>query len=161
MISHLLQVGEGIESKRLPFAAFLLGSSNAGKSNPKILVELIRTEIYSNSNPSHPISTTSETEDLSKAWLTRIHHCPQGILDMINSRACRSAIMFNDVLSKAQCESLVGRLADTAFPFQCAHGRPSLLPLVEFGLLGQGAREGEHDGDRFGRDFRKWKLSLN
>jgi DNA mismatch repair protein MLH3 len=131
------------------------------KSDPKILVELIRTELYSNSKPSRPISTSSKTEDHSKAWLTRILHCPQGILDMINSRACRSAIMFNDVLSKGQCEALVRRLADTAFPFQCAHGRPSLLPLVEFGILGLGAREGKQDGDRFGREFRKWKVSLS
>ena len=31
--------------------------------------------------------------------------------------------MFNDVLSVSQCERLVLQLADTAFPFQCAHGR--------------------------------------
>lgn len=33
------------------------------------------------------------------------------------------AIMFNDPLSIEQCERLLAQLAETAFPFQCAHGR--------------------------------------
>lgn len=31
--------------------------------------------------------------------------------------------MFNDGLSLSQCEKLVKQLSETAFPFQCAHGR--------------------------------------
>jgi DNA mismatch repair protein MLH3 len=71
--------------------------------------------------------------------------------------------MFNDVLSKEQCEVLVKRLADAAFPFQCAHGRPSLFPLVELGSLAQCGQEedlGERGGKRFGNEFRKWKMSV-
>ncbi len=41
--------------------------------------------------------------------------------------------MFNDVLSKEACRDLVGRLAACAFPFQCAHGRPSMVPLLDLG----------------------------
>jgi DNA mismatch repair protein MLH3 len=41
--------------------------------------------------------------------------------------------MFNDNLSKEQCQELVLRLADCVFPFQCAHGRPSMVPLVDLG----------------------------
>lgn len=33
-------------------------------------------------------------------------------------------------LSRRQCEALLRRLARTQFPFQCAHGRPTLLPVV-------------------------------
>ena len=55
---------------------------------------------------------------------------------MLNSRACRSAIMFNDSLSLEECETLVDKLARTRFPFICAHGRPSMVPLVETGGLG-------------------------
>ena len=40
------------------------------------------------------------------------------------------AIMFNDSLTLGQCQRLVQQLSQTAFPFQCAHGRPSLVPLV-------------------------------
>jgi DNA mismatch repair protein MLH3 len=43
------------------------------------------------------------------------------------------AIMFNDPLTLEQCNDLVKRLTDCAFPFQCAHGRPSMVPLVDLG----------------------------
>lgn len=131
------------------------------KSDPKLLIELIRTELYSSSKPSQTTFPTSTSETDGKTWLKRIHSCPRGIFDMINSRACRSAIMFNDVLSKDQCEVLVRRLADTAFPFQCAHGRPSLLPLVELGTLAQRGQEGEQGGKSFGSEFRKCKMSVS
>ncbi len=38
--------------------------------------------------------------------------------------------MFNDALSNDQCKALISRLAECAFPFQCAHGRPSMIPLL-------------------------------
>ena len=38
--------------------------------------------------------------------------------------------MFNDVLSRETCEELLLRLAKTDFPFVCAHGRPSMAPVV-------------------------------
>lgn len=62
--------------------------------------------------------------------------------------------MFNDALSAEECEGLVRRLARCAFPFQCAHGRPSLVPLVDLG-----ARRGRGwVGDGHGRvDARRWK----
>ena len=54
---------------------------------------------------------------------------------MVNSRACRSAVMFNDELTIQECEALVAKLVKCVFPFMCAHGRPSMVPLVD---LGQG-----------------------
>jgi DNA mismatch repair protein MLH3 len=41
--------------------------------------------------------------------------------------------MFNDVLAAAECRSLISRLSRCSFPFQCAHGRPSMMPLVDLG----------------------------
>lgn len=41
--------------------------------------------------------------------------------------------MFNDVLSKPECQNLVERLSHCSFPFQCAHGRPTMVPLVGLG----------------------------
>jgi hypothetical protein len=38
--------------------------------------------------------------------------------------------MFNDVLTKEKCSRLVKQLAESLFPFQCAHGRPSIAPVV-------------------------------
>jgi len=72
-------------------------------------------------------------------WHKALRWCPKGLLGLVNSRACRGstficakrtpadalegAIMFNDSLSIEQCERLMVQLAETAFPFQCAHGR--------------------------------------
>lgn len=38
--------------------------------------------------------------------------------------------MFNDVLSREECWDLIQRLSRCSFPFQCAHGRPSMAPLI-------------------------------
>ncbi|KAI0028362.1 hypothetical protein K488DRAFT_21698, partial [Vararia minispora EC-137] len=65
------------------------------------------------------------------SWQRALRFCPRGLIELANTRACRAgAIMFNDALTRAQCERLVSQLAQTAFPFQCAHGRPSLMPLA-------------------------------
>ncbi|KAI9447862.1 hypothetical protein H4582DRAFT_2093146 [Lactarius indigo] len=66
----------------------------------------------------------------SPTWHKALRWCPKGLLELVNSRACRGAIMFNDALSIDQCERLVSQLAETVFPFQCAHGRPSLVALT-------------------------------
>lgn len=66
----------------------------------------------------------------SDSWSSTMRDCPPVLLELINSKACRGAIMFNDELSSQQCTTLVARLAETNFPFQCAHGRPSLVPIV-------------------------------
>ena len=50
--------------------------------------------------------------------------------------------MFNDPLDKPQCEELVRRLAECVLPFQCAHGRPSMVPLVDLGAVSGGLKGG-------------------
>lgn len=86
---------------------------------PKLLIEMIRRESW-------------KCEEEGGSLETRT--CPSGLLDMLNSRACRSAVMFNDELTKEECQTLVQRLGNCAFPFQCAHGRPSMIPLVDLGI---------------------------
>ncbi|KAL8948828.1 MAG: hypothetical protein Q9222_005012, partial [Ikaeria aurantiellina] len=75
---------------------------------PKILIELLRAEVWKlHENPlAHQSSQTSNDSDRdhSSNIFTRITTCPAGILDLLNSRACRSAIMFNDRLEKKECE---------------------------------------------------------
>ena len=44
---------------------------------------------------------------------------PEGFQDLLNSLACRSAIMFGDALSPAQCHELLVQLKACRFPFQC------------------------------------------
>ncbi|KAF9448232.1 hypothetical protein P691DRAFT_775559 [Macrolepiota fuliginosa MF-IS2] len=91
----------------------------------------LQTDLPSFSN----ISDTNPGRDIEKEflWLKALRYCPRPLLDLINSKACRGAIMFNDTLTVTQCEDLVQRLSKTAYPFQCAHGRPSLVPLIELG----------------------------
>jgi DNA mismatch repair protein MLH3 len=38
--------------------------------------------------------------------------------------------MFNDPLTLEKCSLLIRQLGQTSFPFICAHGRPSIYPLV-------------------------------
>ncbi|KAF9226706.1 hypothetical protein BS17DRAFT_865354 [Gyrodon lividus] len=61
--------------------------------------------------------------DRETQWVKALRWCPRELLDLINSKACRGAIMFNDPLNFEQCERLVKQLSATIFPFQCAHGR--------------------------------------
>ncbi len=71
--------------------------------------------------------------------------------------------MFNDPLTREQCSDLVQRVAACAFPFQCAHGRPSMVPLVHLGqnnglaAVDDDRREG--DGGLLGA-LKRWKHSL-
>ncbi|KAI0677319.1 hypothetical protein C8Q78DRAFT_1065895 [Trametes maxima] len=81
-----------------------------------------------------PFSTgLSQSGRTSHGWQRALRFCPRELVDLINSKACRGAIMFNDTLSLKQCKSLLEKLSEAALPFQCAHGRPSLVPLVDIG----------------------------
>jgi DNA mismatch repair protein MLH3 len=76
--------------------------------------------------------------------------CPRVLLELLNSKACRGAlwvrspdvgiiadaqpagaIMFNDIVDDETAETLLRQLSTTRQPYQCAHGRPSLLALTE------------------------------
>ncbi|MCJ1323586.1 DNA mismatch repair protein [Thelotrema lepadinum] len=118
---------------------------------PKVLIEMLRSEAWkldeiSSRNNLSPRKSQSSQRDAKESanWVQRINSCPQGLVDMLNSRSCRSAIMFNDELSLQQCEELIERLAECHFPFQCAHGRPTMVPLVDLGgpnTIGDGDRD--------------------
>jgi DNA mismatch repair protein MLH3 len=137
------------------------------KVEPRLLIELLRIEAWKcTENPPTFRHSSTEKDDVASrhSWIHRIHSCPQGLLDMLNSRACRSAIMFNDPLSLEQCETLVRKLANCMFPFQCAHGRPSLVPLVDLGIF-QGevddpGRNSRGDKMDFATAMRNWRKDL-
>lgn len=119
---------------------------------PNLIVDLLRREIWNseeeNAKPgglkrparNFSADNISDGQEFSldrtaaiaaHPWVQKMSACPQGILDLLNSRACRGAIMFNDPLSVQECETLVTRLSRCAFPFQCAHGRPSMIPILD------------------------------
>jgi DNA mismatch repair protein MLH3 len=145
--------------RRLAVRSLPPGIVERCKLDPKLLIDLIRTEAWK----VHDDGTYGALA-IKGDWLERIHACPRGIIDMLNSRACRSAIMFNDELSKQQCEALVSKLAKCKFPFQCAHGRPSLVPLVDLRRMeirtAKPLTGGHRTESTFGAGFNKWKESI-
>lgn len=60
---------------------------------------------------------------------------PPAVLRVLASKACRGAIMFGDYLLRSECQQLVEGLKKTALSFQCAHGRPTLVPIVNLEAL--------------------------
>ncbi|KAF3939246.1 hypothetical protein ABW19_dt0202684 [Dactylella cylindrospora] len=77
-------------------------------------------------------------------WIKTMVSATKGLSEVVSSRACRSAIMFNDKLSQEECQGLISMLAVCDFPFQCAHGRPSMVPLID---LADGGVEQRFNGD--------------
>lgn len=113
-----------------------IGIAERCRLEPTLLADLLRKETWSRAGeripPIRSSQTASTTNSLSSfPWLDLIAGCPETIIDLLNSRACRSSIMFNDSLSRDECQNLVMRLARCAFPFQCAHGRPSMIPIAD------------------------------
>lgn len=96
---------------------------------PRLVVDMLRSEL--SKLPANSDSVPSADEDLS--WIARLNGCPRGIVDLVNSKACRSAIKFNDPLTREECVDLLDRLLECSFPFQCAHGRPSMVPVLDIG----------------------------
>lgn len=123
------------------------GIAERCRMDAKALIELMRREVwrredsgnkeYNFSETLHTSSRVTDTEPSAELgsdhWHRRITNCPQGILDLLASRSCRSAIMFNDELTPQECLTLIERLATCVFPFQCAHGRPSMIPIIKLG----------------------------
>lgn len=107
---------------------------------PTLCIEMLRSEVWALHDGERKVANEStppnDDRDLGAEvthhppWLQRITYCPRGILEMLNSRACRSAIMFNDELSRTECQELVEKLGRCVFPFICAHGRVSLVPIA-------------------------------
>ncbi|GBF98678.1 hypothetical protein Rsub_11672 [Raphidocelis subcapitata] len=60
---------------------------------------------------------------------------PPGVARTARSKACRSAVKFNDPLTSAECRTLIQRLGATQMPFACAHGRPTTAPLLDLAAL--------------------------
>lgn len=60
---------------------------------------------------------------------------PPAIVQILNSKACRSAIMFGDPLLPTECAELLAALKETQLCFSCAHGRPTMAPLIDLAAL--------------------------
>jgi len=95
--------------------------------------------------------------------LTGGQMAPPFVKTVLASNACRYAIMFGDSLTHEQCVELISSLSKCNFSFICAHGRPSIIPLIDMkqdgkssyskpeAKYGNGADDTtKHDESRFG-----------
>ncbi|KAK5050818.1 hypothetical protein LTR84_003377 [Exophiala bonariae] len=136
------------------------------RAEPALLIELIRKELWSDRSQSK--LETCSRPSLPQSWHAIASSCPHGILELLKSRSCRTAIMFNDILDIEECQGLVRQLSKCDLPFQCAHGRPTLTVLTKMGLLdkdpGSGALGTEapmYDSrDGFGAAWVQWSSSF-
>jgi DNA mismatch repair ATPase MutL len=55
---------------------------------------------------------------------------PPAVQRILASKSCRTAVKFGDSLSTEECRALLRAVVRCAHPFQCAHGRPSIVPLL-------------------------------
>ncbi|KAK0255332.1 DNA mismatch repair protein [Friedmanniomyces endolithicus] len=155
------QVRESPSEHRITVRTLPAGIAERCTLLPNLLIELLRSEVWNVAQSPGPalgrVEDGSEQEQ-EHVWLRRIGSCPKGMVEMLNSRACRSAIMFNDVLSVAQCEDLLADLTRCSFPFICAHGRVSMVLLVRLGGDGPGwFSEPTSVSRSFTDAFRAWK----
>ncbi|XP_049932102.1 DNA mismatch repair protein MLH3 isoform X2 [Nymphaea colorata] len=95
---------------------------------------------------------------------------PPAVLRILNYKACRGAIMFGDTLLPSECSLIVDELKRTSLCFQCAHGRPTTVPLVNLEALheqlnrlnssGSGATESWHGLRRYEPSLERAKARL-
>ncbi|XP_035723635.1 DNA mismatch repair protein Mlh3-like isoform X3 [Vespa mandarinia] len=64
-----------------------------------------------------------------------INFLPLSIHNAISTEACHGAIKFGELLSVQQCIELFDDLKTTKSPTRCAHGRPSIIPVIELSEL--------------------------
>ncbi|XP_070776806.1 DNA mismatch repair protein Mlh3 [Enoplosus armatus] len=84
---------------------------------------------------------------------------PLTVLKVLASLACHGAIKFNDSLSRDECYSLVASLSSCQLPFQCAHGRPSIAPLVDILHLDKDQKELQKPNlQKLRRMYKAWEL---
>ncbi|WVZ62846.1 hypothetical protein U9M48_012542 [Paspalum notatum var. saurae] len=60
---------------------------------------------------------------------------PPAVIRILNFKACRGAIMFGDPLLPSECCLIIEELKATSLCFQCAHGRPTTVPIVNVASL--------------------------
>ncbi|KAF3194155.1 DNA mismatch repair protein [Orbilia oligospora] len=96
-------------------------------SEPSVVVRLLRGWIAELKDEKR----SRGFPDSRGGWIKRMVTATQRLNEVVSSRACRSAIMFNDKLTLEECRDLINKLAACDFPFQCAHGRPSMVPVID------------------------------
>ncbi|NWU40655.1 MLH3 protein, partial [Hylia prasina] len=82
---------------------------------------------------------------------------PLTFLKVLASQACHGAIKFNEHLTLEESCRLIEALSSCKLPFQCAHGRPSMLPLADIEHLQQ-EKQPKPNLSRLRKMARAWQL---
>ncbi|XP_065581649.1 DNA mismatch repair protein Mlh3-like [Artemia franciscana] len=61
----------------------------------------------------------------------RSEFIPSTVVSALASMACHGSVRFGRKMSRDSCLQLIRLLSAQKLPFQCAHGRPSLVPLIK------------------------------
>ncbi|KAI1293731.1 Mismatch repair endonuclease PMS2 [Halotydeus destructor] len=69
-------------------------------------------------------------EMLSESSALPQNYRPTRVRDMLASMSCRKSIMVNDPLNFDQMKKLLNNMSETAYPWTCAHGRPTIRHLL-------------------------------
>lgn len=56
------------------------------------------------------------------------------IMDKLASMSCKAAVKGNHVLSKAEAEALIDELLTLENPYNCPHGRPTIISMTKYEL---------------------------
>ncbi|XP_050447023.1 DNA mismatch repair protein Mlh3-like [Cataglyphis hispanica] len=112
------------------------------KENTKLLIRTIPQCLVTNNNDRYNSEKIlpkiySLLNDILKNCSTtsRANTLPLTIHNAIASEACHGAIKFGDKLTLEQCTYLMKLLNFTKFPNRCAHGRPTIIPVMELSEL--------------------------
>lgn len=76
---------------------------------------------------SHPIKKYSD-------WFSQVREIPSCIYDALALCACHLSVKFGQILNTQEQEYLVQNLRKCRLPFQCAHGRPTIIPMTSTDL---------------------------
>ncbi|XP_009885339.1 PREDICTED: DNA mismatch repair protein Mlh3 [Charadrius vociferus] len=82
---------------------------------------------------------------------------PLTFLKVLASQACHGAIKFNEHLTLEESCRLIEALSSCQLPFQCAHGRPSMMPLADTNHLPQ-EKQPKPNLARLRKMVRAWHL---
>lgn len=84
---------------------------------------------------------------------------PLTVMKVLASQACHGAIKFNKPLNVEECCCLMESLSWCKLPFQCAHGRPAILPLADMDHLELHKQElPKPNLSNLRKKFRAWQM---
>lgn len=67
--------------------------------------------------------------EMTGNWIQDVQNLPLAIFQALVSLACRLSIKFGDILLQLEMGYLIQQLGECSLPFQCAHGRTTIVPL--------------------------------